>query len=319
MDVSGQTAELVSPCIDLTGINIPIFSMWYHMEGTSVGELHVDILSNGVWTNDIVTPIIGNQGSNWLEMTADLSAYTGNVVSIRVRGITGTSWSSDIAIDDFNVFSVTQPPVTAFSSDKVDACLGTPITFTDESTIFPSAWQWTFTPNTVTYMNGTSATSQNPVVQFNALGSYDVKLVATNAIGSDTLTKTTYINVSNGIAVPVTEDFEATFPSTGWSIENPDQLNSWIQSSSVTGATGTATLAASIDNFNYNAQGQEDYLYMPTMDLTTQASAALKFDVAYARYSIGFSDGLRVELSTDCGNSYTILYDESGSGLSDSS
>jgi len=75
------------------------------------------------------------------------------------------------------------------------------------------------------------------------------------------------------------------------------------------------TLAASMDNFNYNGQGQEDFLYMPSMDLVGQTSAALKFDVAYARYSAGFLDGLRVELSTDCGASYTILYDKEGTDL----
>ena len=42
---SGQIAELVTPCIDLTAVSFPVFSLWYHMEGTSVGELHVDILS----------------------------------------------------------------------------------------------------------------------------------------------------------------------------------------------------------------------------------------------------------------------------------
>jgi PKD repeat protein len=313
---NGQVAELISPCIDLTAANVPVFSIWYHMEGTAVGELHIDILSNGAWINDIVAPIIGNQGSNWLEATTSLSAYVGQVVNIRVRGITGNNWSSDIAIDDFNVFDITQAPVAAFTSNKVNACLGTPVTFTDESTIFPSTWQWTFTPNTVTFANGTSATSQNPVVQFNALGFYDVRLVATNAIGGDSLTKTSYIDVTSGVAIPITENFDATFPATNWSIENPDQLNSWTQSASVTGATGTATLAASMDNFNYNAQGQEDFLYMPVMNLTTQASAALKFDLAHARYSIGFTDGLRVELSTDCGTSYTILYDKSGADLS---
>jgi PKD repeat protein len=47
----------------------------------------------------------------------------------------------------------------------------------------------------VTYTGGTSASSQNPKVIFDAAGNYTVELTATNDYGSDTETKTDYMTV----------------------------------------------------------------------------------------------------------------------------
>ena len=95
---TAQTAILETSCISLdTNYD---FELGYHMEGTAMGSLHVDLYSSGTWTNDIVTPISGNQGSNWNLLTLDLSPYTGDVIKLRVRGVTGSGFESDIAIDD---------------------------------------------------------------------------------------------------------------------------------------------------------------------------------------------------------------------------
>ena len=95
---TAQTAILETSCISLD-VNYD-FELGYHMEGTAMGSLHVDLYSSGTWTNDIVTPISGNQGSNWNLLTLDLSPYTGDVIKLRVRGVTGSGFESDLAIDD---------------------------------------------------------------------------------------------------------------------------------------------------------------------------------------------------------------------------
>ncbi len=100
---TNKTAILISPCIDLNFSQLPQLSFWYHMLGTSMGELHVDILADGEWIQDITTPLIGNQGSGWLERIVDLSPYVGKIINLRFRGITGSDWSSDMAIDDIEV------------------------------------------------------------------------------------------------------------------------------------------------------------------------------------------------------------------------
>lgn len=87
------------------------------------------------------------------------------------------------------------PPLAEFSASSTSTCPATTVTFTDASLNTPTSWAWSFSPSTVTYVGGTSASSQNPQVQFNASGLYEVTLTATNADGSDDEVKTDYIAV----------------------------------------------------------------------------------------------------------------------------
>ncbi len=103
------------------------------------------------------------------------------------RGI----WESDL------YSNTNAPPVAEFSSDKKIASTAQTVYFTDLSTNTPASWQWSFSPSTITYKNGTSSSSQNPEVQFNAPGTYTVALTATNGYGNGTETKTGYIRVND--------------------------------------------------------------------------------------------------------------------------
>ncbi len=91
-------------------------------------------------------------------------------------------------------------PVANFSVDNTTQTIGATVTtaiFTDLSLNIPDSWAWNITgPGAVTYVNGTSATSQNPQVQFTQGGVYSVSLIATNTAGSDTKTETNYITVN---------------------------------------------------------------------------------------------------------------------------
>ncbi|MCB0804451.1 MAG: hypothetical protein KDC05_01560 [Bacteroidales bacterium] len=89
------------------------------------------------------------------------------------------------------------PPIADFIADDVAPFIGNQVNFTDLSTNAPDSWSWTFNPATVTYLNGTNATSQNPEVSFDAPGNYTVTLVSTNIYGSDSETKLNYISATN--------------------------------------------------------------------------------------------------------------------------
>ncbi len=83
-----------------------------------------------------------------------------------------------------------------FSADKPNPGLGETVTFTDKTTGNPVAWLWTISPNAgVQFVENTSNVSQNPKVKFTIKGNYNVRLRATNAAGSVTLTKEQYIQV----------------------------------------------------------------------------------------------------------------------------
>ncbi len=88
------------------------------------------------------------------------------------------------------------PPVAEFVADITITIEGGSVNFTDLSTNWPISWAWTTTPSAgVTFIGGTSATSQDPTIQFTVAGFYDIALTATNAEGTDTETKTAYIEV----------------------------------------------------------------------------------------------------------------------------
>jgi PKD repeat protein len=95
-----------------------------------------------------------------------------------------------------NYVSVFYAPVANFSANNLTPAIGQTVTFTDLSTYTPTSWVWSFNPATVIYVGGTTSASQNPQVQFTSGGPYTVTLTATNASGSNTLTKSDYITVS---------------------------------------------------------------------------------------------------------------------------
>ena len=84
----------------------------------------------------------------------------------------------------------TNPPVADFVASETEVYMGATVTFTDLTENIPTSWEWTFE-------GGTPATSteQNPSVTYNEPGEYTVTLVAHNAYGEDTETKTAYITV----------------------------------------------------------------------------------------------------------------------------
>jgi len=91
-------------------------------------------------------------------------------------------------------------PGVNYQVDNNFPCLNSPVQFTDLSTGSPTSWEWVFTPATVTYLNGTSNTSQHPEVQFTAYGEYDVTLNVTNVAGTTTLTNPAFISVNEANA-----------------------------------------------------------------------------------------------------------------------
>jgi uncharacterized protein (TIGR02145 family) len=83
------------------------------------------------------------------------------------------------------------PPNVDFSANQTNINTGSSINFTDLSSGNPTTWSWTFEGGTPSI-----ATLQNPIIQYNTPGTYTVSLTASNATGSNTETKTAYIEVN---------------------------------------------------------------------------------------------------------------------------
>jgi PKD repeat protein len=88
----------------------------------------------------------------------------------------------------------TVAPVAAFTANTTTINVGQSVTFTDLSINSPTSWSWSFAGGTPT-----SSTTQNPTITYNNPGTYSVSLTATNAVGSNTTTQTSYITVLNAI------------------------------------------------------------------------------------------------------------------------
>ncbi|HNW97681.1 MAG TPA: PKD domain-containing protein [Bacteroidales bacterium] len=104
-------------------------------------------------------------------------------------------WSKEnlIATGVLNASPALCPPIADFYANRFMVCAGGEVTFTDYSYSGAAQdWLWTFdggTPST--------STLQNPTVQYNTPGTYDVKLKVSNASGSDSLVKTIHIIVND--------------------------------------------------------------------------------------------------------------------------
>jgi hypothetical protein len=94
----GNTANLKLECIDPSSWTSPHFVFKYHMYGATMGTLNIDVNDGTGWVN--VWTLSGDQGNAWVEAVLDLSAYSSFAsIDLRVQGITGTSFTSDMAID----------------------------------------------------------------------------------------------------------------------------------------------------------------------------------------------------------------------------
>lgn len=92
-------------CFATGGIAFPEISFAYHMYGAAMGTLTLQASTNGgsSWTD--LWSLSGNQGNAWYTATVPLTGYgnTDNVI-LRWWGLTGTSYTSDMAVDYIQVY-----------------------------------------------------------------------------------------------------------------------------------------------------------------------------------------------------------------------
>lgn len=196
------------------------------------------------------------------------------------------------------------PPVADFYAFPLNACPNTPVSFYDSSLYVPTSWSWSF-------QGGIPATStaSNPVVQWTTPGTYSVALSVTNASGTHSKTKLSYVTIAAPGALPFVEGFQgSTFLPSGWSPNNIQNDEIYWERKTGVGGFGTSTACAMFDNYTYNPMGEKDEMRSPRYDFSNVAVARLSFDVAYARYDGFNSDSLQVKLSTNCGATWTSIY-----------
>jgi len=164
----------------------------------------VDIIHENGTTTVTVNQQINN--ATWVSLGRyDFSAGTIHKVVIRTAGTTGVVIADAIKFDFVDCLPENTAPVANFAPATAAVCEGQTVTYTSTSTNATS-YSWSFpggTPST--------STVANPVITYNAAGTYDASLTATNAVGSDTKTVTGLVTVNPattvaaGFTAPLTE------------------------------------------------------------------------------------------------------------------
>ncbi|OXU26669.1 hypothetical protein TSAR_014496 [Trichomalopsis sarcophagae] len=97
-----DTARILSPLYNASLTESGCFSFWYHMYGTTIGSLNVYLKPEVEETPKLMWTKSGNQGNQWLRGLFELPTLNSSF-QIIMEGIRGSSYVSDIAIDDIAI------------------------------------------------------------------------------------------------------------------------------------------------------------------------------------------------------------------------
>ncbi|NDG22020.1 MAG: hypothetical protein EB162_05130 [Euryarchaeota archaeon] len=290
----GDTNSLLSPMIDVTALTTPYLEFYYHMFGSSMGDLHVDVYDdiNG-WQRDVI--LLSGQQTASSTAPYDKAAATlttgASSVQIRFRGVRGSDFYGDKAIDDVSISEAPScfPPAGLTASNILST--GFDVSWTSTDTDFnveygPSGYgQGTGAAFAVTGATSVTINGQGTTTAIMPNTSYDV-YVQTNC-GSSTSSWVGPITVTTlcaPIAMPYTEGFDGTtWPPTCWDLDNgtfaPVQY-------------GSDYMEASFWSFS---SGSVAYAVSPVITLTADARASFAWSHLYSTTYPGDQLILRVK------------------------
>ena len=212
-------------------------------------------------------------------------------------------------------------PEVEFSLDETQGCEGLEVEFDDNlwGADEDASWEWSWS-----FPGGTPSSSddQNPTITYNSAGIYDATLTVTTSAGSNSYTiqdAVTVTQVGGGIIAQYQEgvedsDFpENTDPLYEWSIETPGGLT-W-QRTTVASFTGDASVRINLRSIT---SGNENSLISPPINMSDVSSgdAVMTFKYAHAnRSSTDHDERLRIYVSKNCGESWTLRFTEDGDDL----
>jgi hypothetical protein len=152
---------------------------------------------------------------------------------------------------------------------------------------------------------------------------FDVTFGNVNGQASDNFSandsKSVSFFVTNGGAgapVPFIEDFQNSFPTTNWSLVNPNNDITWEKNVSF-GGYGQSSSCVWMDNFSFpsNPGKRKDAFVTESYDFSALTHPQLKFDVAYAQFSAARADSLNIYYSLDCGSNWIKIWNQKGANL----
>lgn len=200
-------------------------------------------------------------------------------------------------------------PIARFSAENRIVCAGQNVTFEDGSyNGTPTTYNWELTGATPSQSG-----DANPTVVYNAPGVYSITMNVSNAQGNDAYTETDYITV-----LPSEAAVQSYFSFEGFEETDEDYIilsdnfgSTWEE----TNVSFTDSKGIMLNNFSGNPLDSEDEFLLPSVDLTLMNDPDLYFRLSYKQRSGGAGDNLRVYVSRNCGDSWQIRYQKTGSSL----
>ena len=118
-EASGHNNDIAiinSPCFDLRNSTNPFFKFDYHMYGSTMGTLALELSDDGGTTWTSVWSRSGQQGNQWRVAEINLSAYAGSEVKFRFKG-SMYRFRSDMAIDNIEFYDLGSQPAGLVSDN----------------------------------------------------------------------------------------------------------------------------------------------------------------------------------------------------------
>lgn len=188
-----------------------------------------------------------------------------------------------------------------FSADRREVCAGTQVSFTDNSYFGVTQRFWEFP-------GGTPAVSfeEAPTVIYEQAGTFPVTLHVGDGVNTLSASSPQYVTVwpDPGIPVPFQEGFESEedIPNPTWTAEDPDMDGSFQRTTAAAYSGGASVMVA-----NGNEQATHtDQLVSSTFDMSGATDITITFRYAYAQRNAANDDVLRVYVSGNCGDLWSL-------------
>lgn len=282
---NSKTSHIKTTSFDFSSITNPQLSFYYHMYGATMGSLSVQASTDGgvSWSSDLWS-LSGDQGNSWQQASISLAAYNGETnVTIRFTSVTGTSYTSDMAIDELTIVQGPSCPDPSLQSESNITTSSVDLSWAENGSA--TSWEIEYGTSGFTQGNGTTVTSNTNPKTISGLSSnanYDW-YIRSNCGGGDYSNwegPSTFTTSCGGTltAFPYQESFEGTTCWTQSDVTNTD--GEWGLSTGTVHPSGLAAQDGSkLAYFNsYTcSSGSQTRLLSPDMDVSSLNKPMMSF------------------------------------------
>ncbi|MEO5570193.1 MAG: T9SS type A sorting domain-containing protein [Bacteroidia bacterium] len=249
-----------------------------------VSKLRAATYGRGVWESDLAVSVLVPVDAGTFAIVSPQGSYCDSLVNVIVR------------IRNYGVDTLTSVDVNYFFDANA-----------------PQVYNWSgsLAHNATVDITLPSATMSPGAHTFTAFTSNPNGVIDNNP-ANDSHSSNFFINTV-GIPTPIVEGFESgIFPPSNWNLNNSGGLMSLYNG---TGGFGNSTHCVKVDF--YAVQNGTALLSPPSVNLYNLIPPIIvDFDVAYRQFNNTYHDSLFVDVSSDCGVTFTRLYSKGDQILS---